>query len=112
MSWTLYTYSDPQLLPVARDADGGLAEGDWPSDAEIVAAGFCPGDDELGCGVLAEDWYGHRSGSRVLTGLTVAGYTFAIEIWFVPCTRRARTGFAVTVVDAHPHTLWRCRGER
>lgn len=76
--WTIYTHSDPHILPVLRDAGGRWVYDRWPSDADIRAAGFIP-RDETGCGVLAEDWQGHRAGSRVLTGITVAGYTFAVE---------------------------------
>jgi hypothetical protein len=45
----------------------------------ITAAGMDPADEELVVGVLLEAWNGHPAGAVVVSGLTVAGFPFAVS---------------------------------
>lgn len=73
--WTLYTWQDPELLPVNWDAEpAGL---DWATVCE--AAGFSPDDEETGWAILEEEWNGHPAGAIVVTEATTEGHQFAVS---------------------------------
>jgi hypothetical protein len=72
--WFRYRYHSP--IDVSLD-DGNSWEWD---DEEIKSAGFDLNDEEISLCRLAQDWNGHPRGARVVTGLTVQGYPFAVEV--------------------------------
>jgi hypothetical protein len=78
-----YLYSSPEALPVVRDEDDAwvqvdLTQAEW---LQIVkAAGFITYDDEVVVGSLDQPWNGHPSGSLVVTGPTVSGHPFAVQL--------------------------------
>ena len=68
-----YVYgNNPELLPLSEDSF-------W-DEKKIIEAGFNPDDDEIICCELTEDWNDHATGSIVVTGFTVTGHSFAVEI--------------------------------
>lgn len=70
-----YTWgTKPELIPVNWDDNGGNFKG------YCKAAGFDPEDEDNGIGRLTENWNGHKKGSVVVSGLTVQGHSFAVQI--------------------------------
>ena len=68
------------------DSDDGLAVAgvDWDAygvdwQKVVAAAGMDPDDDEIGVGILTRDWNGHPEGAVIVSGLTIAGYPFAVS---------------------------------
>lgn len=46
----------------------------------LLASGLATdGDDEIGIGTLTREWNGHPEGAVIVSGLTVAGYPFAVS---------------------------------
>jgi hypothetical protein len=59
-------------LPLSGEQEGY-------DDFDARRAGVDPRDPWTTCARLAGEWNGHPAGSRVILGLTVEGYPFAIE---------------------------------
>lgn len=74
-----YVYNQPSELPVEYDIWFKLPDGCDDLGDVIAAAGLDPDDEEIGVGLLEEQWQGHVAGCIVVSGLTVEGHPFAVE---------------------------------
>lgn len=74
-----YTWTSFDAANMASDAVNWDA---YPMDWEalVTAAGMDPDDDEIGVGTLTEAWNGHPEGALIVSGLTTAGYPFAVSV--------------------------------
>jgi hypothetical protein len=76
-TFKLYTWGACGSADLVEDrVDWGGYRPDWP--ALVTAAGMDPEDDEVVVGTLTEAWNGHPAGAAVVSGLTVAGFPFAV----------------------------------
>lgn len=77
LTFKRYTYTSFDAGQVGEIVEWDSYPTDWQEQATI--AGFDPDDDELGMGTLQQEWNGHPAGALVVSGLTTAGYPFAVS---------------------------------
>ena len=78
MRFLRYVYTRPDALPLDEENPPAVGGEDFVAACE--AAGFDPDDEEITACRLAAAWNGHPAGAVVITGLTVEGHPFAVEV--------------------------------